>query len=89
MNLIFNLNDLNSEELEKKIEENLYAIGYGLKFFKLKDMDNITKASLVEKNLISPTFLAKRSEKGSILINDEENICIDDRRRRSSKNTSI
>ena len=73
----FHLNDLNFKELEKKIEDNLYAIGYGLKFFRLKDMDNITKASLVEKNLISSTFVAKRSEKGSILINDEENICIE------------
>ena len=73
----FHLNDLNFKELEKKIEDNLYAIGYGLKFFRLKDMDNITKASLVEKNLISSTFVAKRSEKGSILIDEEENICIE------------
>ena len=72
----FHLNDNELKELEKKIEDNIYAIGYGLKFFRLKDMDNITKTSLVEKNLISPTFVAKRSETGSILINDEENICI-------------
>ena len=72
----FHLNDLELKELEKRIEDNLYAIGYGLKLLKLKDMDNITKASLVEKNLISPTFVAKRNETGSILINDEENICI-------------
>ncbi len=72
----FHLNDLELKELEKRIEDNLYAIGYGLKLLKLKDMDNITKSSLVEKNLISPTFVAKRNETGSILINDEENICI-------------
>lgn len=73
----FNIN--NEEEiksLEKKVQENLYNIGYGLKFFKLKDMDDITKMSLVEKNLISPDFVLKRNETGSILINDEENICI-------------
>ena len=64
------------ENLEKKVQENLYNIGYGLKFFKLKDMDDITKMSLVEKNLISPDFVLKRNETGSILINDEENICI-------------
>lgn len=64
------------ENLEKKIQENLYNIGYGLKFFKLKDMDDITKMSLLEKNLISPDFVLKRNETGSILINDEENICI-------------
>ena len=75
-NYKFHLDDLELKELEKKIEDNIYAIGYGLKFLKLKDMDEITKKSLVEKNLISPTFLVKKGETGSILINDEENICI-------------
>lgn len=64
------------EALENKIKEGIYSIGYGLKFFKLKDMDDITKMSLVEKNLISPDFVLNRNETGSILINDEENICI-------------
>ena len=64
------------EQLENKIKDNLYSIGYGLRFLKLKDMDDITKMSLVEKNLISPDFVLKRNETGSILINDEENICI-------------
>lgn len=62
--------------LENKIKENLYSIGYDLKFFKLSDMDDITKMSLVEKNLISPDFVLNKNEIGSILINDEENICI-------------
>lgn len=75
-NYKFHLDDLELKELEKKIEDNIYAIGYGLKFLKLKDMDEITKKSLVEKNLISPTFLVKKGETGSILINDDENICI-------------
>lgn len=64
------------EKLENKIQDNLYSFGYGLKFLKLRDMDDITKMSLVEKNLISPEFATKRSETGSILINDNENICI-------------
>ena len=72
----FKLNKEEQEELENKIKENLYFIGYGLKFLKLKDMDNITKTSLVEKNLISSNFLVKKGNSGSILINDEENICI-------------
>ncbi len=72
----FKLNKEEQEELENKIKENLYSIGYGLKFLKLKDMDNITKTSLVEKNLISSNFLVKKGNSGSILINDEENICI-------------
>ena len=64
------------EALQNKVKDNLYTIGYGLKFFKLKDMDDITKMSLVEKNLLSPDFVLKRNETGSILINDDENICI-------------
>lgn len=64
------------EQLEKVIKDNLYQIGYGLRFFKLKDMDDITKMSLVEKHLLSQNFVLKRNEIGSILINDEENICI-------------
>lgn len=73
----FNLNEKQElEALENKIKESLYAIGYGLKFLKLKDMDDITKMSLVEKNLISPEFVLKKNDTGSILINEEENICI-------------
>lgn len=73
----FNLQSKEEQEkLENKIKDNLYAIGYGLKFLKLKDMDDITKMSLVEKNLISPEFALKRNETGSILIDDDENICI-------------
>ena len=64
------------KKLEDKIKDSLYQIGYGLKFFKLSDMDDITKMSLVEKNLISPDFILNKNDTGSILINDEENICI-------------
>ncbi len=64
------------EKLKNKIKENLYLIGYGLKYLELKDMDDITKMSLVEKNLISPEYALNKNETGAILINDEENICI-------------
>ncbi|MEI3394401.1 MAG: ATP--guanido phosphotransferase [Clostridia bacterium] len=72
----FNLkNQKDIEELKNKIKENTYAIGYGLKYLELKDMDDITKLSLVEKNLISKDY-ALKNKTGAILINDEENICI-------------
>ena len=72
----FNLkNPKDIEELKNKIKENTYAIGYGLKYLELKDMDDITKMSLVEKNLISKDY-ALKNKTGVILINDEENICI-------------
>ena len=73
----FNLKDKESVKLlEEKIKDIQWTVGYGLKFFKLKDMDDITKMSLVEKNLISPEFALNKNELGSILINDDENICI-------------
>lgn len=72
----FNLkNKAEIEKLKNKIKENAYNIGYGLKFMELKDIDDITKMSLVEKNLVSAEYILK-SELGAILINDEENICI-------------
>ena len=46
----FNLTEKEEiEKLENKIKDNIFAIGYGLKFFRLKDMDALTKLSLVEK----------------------------------------
>lgn len=74
--LEFSLNSKEKEILKEKIKENLYSIGYDLKFWELKDMDVITKNSLVEKNIISQKYLAEESQTGSILINDLENICI-------------
>lgn len=72
----FNLNKQELEELESKIKMSIYEIGYGLRFLYLKDMDEITKQSLVEKNLITPEYIKQRNNTGAILINDEENICI-------------
>lgn len=63
-------------KLEAKIQEIAHQIGYGLRFLKLKDMDDITIMSLVEKHLISPDFAALKEKDGAILINDDENICI-------------
>ena len=64
------------EKLLNKIEEVTPSIGYGLKFLKLKDIDDLTKMVLVEKHLISPDFALNDSDSKAILINDEENICI-------------
>ena len=72
----FNLSSDELESLENKIKESIYEIGYGLKYLRIKDMDEITKISLLEKNLVTEEFLNKNQDKKSILINDEENICI-------------
>ena len=64
------------EKVIKILENIVPSIGYGLKLFRLKDMDDITKMELVEKNLISPEFALNNTEEKAILINEEENICI-------------
>lgn len=64
------------EEILGKIKEIVPSLGYGLKFVKLDDLDEVTKLSLVEKHLISPEFAVKNKNTKAIIINDEENICI-------------
>lgn len=64
------------KKIEEKIKEITSNIGYGIKFLKLKDMDDITKMSLVEKHIISPKFALRKDEDGAMLINDEENTSI-------------
>lgn len=64
------------EKILNKIEQITPQIGYGLKFIRLKDVDDLTKLSLIEKHLISPDFAVNRQETGAILINNDENICI-------------
>lgn len=59
-----------------KIKSIVPSLGYGLRFLDLKDIDNITKLSLIEKHLISPDFVTNNEQTGAIIINDEENICI-------------
>ena len=63
-------------KLLEKVKFIAPSIGYGLKFLYLKDMDDITKMSLVEKHILSPEMALKKEQDGAILINDEENICI-------------
>lgn len=72
------VNNLKKDKLEKLL--NIFSNNdrllekYGLKLLKLENMDEITKASLVEKHLISIELL--KSKAAAILINNEENICI-------------
>ena len=63
-------------KIVEMIENITPNLGYGLKLIRLKDLDDITKISLVEKHIISPEFAYNKGETGAILINDDENICI-------------
>lgn len=62
-------------KLENLIQENLMQIGYGLKLIKLRDLEKTELQILYEKGLIKSKEL-QNSKRVSILINDEENICI-------------
>lgn len=64
------------EKLLEKIKYITPSIGYGLKYIELKNLDDITKMSLIEKHIISPDIVLNKNENVAILINDEENICI-------------
>ncbi len=73
------INKMNNEQamnVIKIIENAIQNINYGLKVMLLKDMDDITKLSLVEKHIISPEFALNKNEIGAIAINQDENICI-------------
>lgn len=65
-----------AEEINNIMKQAVEKAGYGLKFIRLKDIDDITKLSLVEKHIVSPEFALNENETRAIAINDEENICI-------------
>ena len=60
----------------EKIEEILPSMGYGLKLLKMKDLDDVTIMSLIEKHIISPDFALNKNNIRAIAINEDENICI-------------
>lgn len=74
----FNFYIKNIDELckeEELIKFNVNSIGYGLKLIKLKEQDEAYIKCLIEKNIV-PEQIFENKEKKSILINEEENICI-------------
>ena len=62
-------------KLENLIQESLLQIGYIMRFLKLRDLDELTLQTLIEKGLISQDSIQHR-QKIDLLINEEENICI-------------
>lgn len=52
-------------------------IGYGLRFISLKDIEKLDRDVLVEKHIISQEFSLTKNPYAAIIINDEENICIE------------
>lgn len=71
----FNTNNLGEiKEIEDEVKSKLAGIGYNLKFIKMKELDELTKRSFIEKGLFYE--IAAQNENMSILINEDENICI-------------
>ena len=65
-----------AKKIEEEVKSKIMNIGYGLKLLKMEDMDDLTKMSLLEKNIISPECAMDKMGICDIVINDEENICI-------------
>ena len=63
------------QKLENLVKEKLLQLGYELKFVKLSEIDELTLQELIEKGLIPDKVIQNKKQK-SILLNDEENICI-------------
>lgn len=59
------------------MKEASLSLGYGLKFVPMDSLDELTKESLAEKHIISMEFAKNQNPYTAILINDEENICIE------------
>lgn len=64
------------KQINDLVKSKLPSIGYNLKFLKIADMDELTRKSLLEKGLISEEAAIDKMNIHSILINDEENICV-------------
>lgn len=70
------LDKTTKQKIQEEIKEITPELGYGLKFVKLSNMDDITKMTLVEKHLVSPNFVLNKEDTGAMLINDDENISV-------------
>ena len=70
----FRFNGKDAKKVEDEVNSKISNLGYNLKLLKMQDMDELTRKSLLEKNIISKK--CAKNILSDILINDEENICI-------------
>ena len=69
----FNTNNLGeTKEIEDEVKSKMAGIGYNLKFIKMKELDELTKRSFIEKGLFDE--IAAQNENMSILINSQDQI---------------
>jgi len=69
-------NNAQATEILNKLEHATTPSNYNLKMFNLKDIDELTRISLVEKGIIDSKYINRNIDNKAILINDDENICI-------------
>lgn len=62
------------QKIENEVKIKLQSLGYDLRFIKIKDLDDLTKKSLIEKGILDEVVV--KNENLSALINEDENICI-------------
>ena len=65
---------MSNEDEEQVINKFKNAKINDLKLYKLSDIDDITKLSLVEKHILSKDILNRKN--GAFLLNDDENVCV-------------
>ena len=65
-----------ADKIEEYVKSKLPNLGYNLHLFRIQDMDDLTKMSLLEKNIINTNCVNDKNGICDILINDEQNICI-------------
>lgn len=53
------------------------SLGYGLKFINLNDLDSNSRNALAERHIISKEFANTNGKYRAIIINNDENICIE------------
>ena len=76
INFIPKATEADKKKVFNLMKDATLSLGYGLKFFAMKDLDSLTKSSLVEKHLISNEFANSVGSYTAVIMNDEENICI-------------
>ena len=71
-NYRFNITKEEAKKMENEIKDKLLSLGYNLKLLRINGMDDITKSTLVEKDLISKKCKENEYGYNDILVNDEE-----------------
>ena len=64
------------QNIIRKVEDTTVPLNYNLKLLKLKDMDELTRLSLVEKYILTAKYINRNIENKAVLMNEDENICI-------------